>query len=131
MSELIDVYNKLKQMYPKALEVLKANVQGGIYISFDGLKQDAHKKDLASFSIKVSARTLAQDKTSVLPLLDELRVKTIQEQNRVFGVEIFKNIEFVSIEDGLYIYSLNLEIPIFRELVDEYLGDEDECIKDV
>lgn len=120
MSELVEVYNKLKTFYPEALEVSQVN-QSGISLSFDGLKQSEYKKDIALFSLKISLETLAQ----ILPLLDELRLKTLDEENLIFGVEIFKNIEFIGFENSLYNYSLNLEIPIFRQKVDEYLGSDE------
>lgn len=124
MSELVDAYMKLKKLYPKVLEVAFAKAQGGIYLSFEGLKKDEHKKDIALFSLKIASRSLVADRSSILPLLDELRVKVLEEQNRVFGVEIFKNIDFVGFEDSLYIYSMNFEIPIFRDFTDEFLGVE-------
>ncbi|AQW80786.1 hypothetical protein [Campylobacter pinnipediorum] len=124
MREIIDIFKKLKEIYPEAKTVYKEGVQTGVYLAFNGINNKEWKKDIASFTLYVGARSLDADKNSVIALLDELRARTISKANFVFGEEIFKNIEFVSFESSLYVYSIGLEIPLYRENDDDYLGDE-------
>jgi len=123
MLSLSEVYKKLKQIYPQAISIANSNgqiSQGGVYLSFDELKQDSNKKDIAIFSLIISSRTLIGKTNSILPLLDNLRQKTLQEQNFYFGVEIFSSIRFIELSDsGLYSYALVLQIPFYRDYEDD------------
>jgi EAL domain-containing protein (putative c-di-GMP-specific phosphodiesterase class I) len=118
MGKLTDIQKKLKEIFPEALDFSADEViQGGIYLVFNSLTSKDWRVDICRFSLLIASRSMAEDKDAILPLVDKLRERLGGKKAiDAFGADIFVDVSAGNFRDTLYVYTLNMQIELFREM---------------
>lgn len=122
MCNLKEALTAIKSVIPEAICISKASPQGGVYLLFDGVKQVEWKQDRANFRIIFATRSLMDDNFSALEKLDEIRERFIKNA-AMFARDGVKDVKFEGFEESLFRYSFEIEVDIYRDLEDKFLGE--------
>jgi hypothetical protein len=121
MGKLTELHAKIKALFPEAIDISADGItQDGIYLLFNSLSADSWREDICSYSLLVAGRSLAEDKDAILPLVDELRERFGSKKalDAINGKDAFNGVTVGKFSDTLYVYSLNFNVSIYREMED-------------
>lgn len=89
--------------------------QGGLYLMLDSLTSVNHHLDKVYYELIFSSRTLNKDENSVTQIIDELRNKLMQLDNKKLLIGIDKGY----INNTLYAYRIKFAMEIFSLAEDD------------